>query len=206
MALAACFLPVVIWAAGRLQHSHKDNPMAVWERLMADGQYPCPTSVPGWRRLASGRRSTIFTISLLTPSASTSSRLQRRRWVCLPWPMCILCMNYLHEACALLCMRVRLPAPRIYTTPGPTQPCDVYLSSTLPQMRRSTVVGPHGESVVDPIRTSFGMFIRRRHDPIIERVERRISLFTHLPISHQEDIQVRTCVCVSDVAGRTTPS
>jgi len=59
-----------------------------------------------------------------------------------------------------------------------------------PQMRRSTVVGPHGESVVDPIRTSFGMFIRRRHDPIIERVERRIALFTHLPISHQEDIQV----------------
>ncbi|KAG1665545.1 hypothetical protein FOA52_000691 [Chlamydomonas sp. UWO 241] len=59
-----------------------------------------------------------------------------------------------------------------------------------PQMRRSTVVGPNGESVVDPIRTSFGMFINRRHDPIIERIERRISLFTHLPISHQEDIQV----------------
>lgn len=57
-------------------------------------------------------------------------------------------------------------------------------------MRRSTVVGPNGESVIDPIRTSYGMFIRRMSDPIIERIERRISLFTQLPISHQEDIQV----------------
>ena len=31
---------------------------------------------------------------------------------------------------------------------------------------------------------------RRLHDPIIERVERRISLFTHVPIVHQEEIQV----------------
>mmetsp|Transcript_42240 Transcript_42240/g.126602 ORF Transcript_42240/g.126602 Transcript_42240/m.126602 type:complete len:287 (+) Transcript_42240:1109-1969(+) len=57
-------------------------------------------------------------------------------------------------------------------------------------MRRSTVVGPNGASVVDPIRTSFGTFISRRHDPVIEGIERRISLFTHLPVSHQEDIQV----------------
>ncbi|KAL6752337.1 prolyl 4-hydroxylase alpha subunit-like protein [Haematococcus lacustris] len=59
-----------------------------------------------------------------------------------------------------------------------------------PQMRRSTVVGPGGESVIDEIRTSYGMFIRRCSDPIIERIERRISLYTHIPMSHQEDIQV----------------
>lgn len=29
------------------------------------------------------------------------------------------------------------------------------------------------------------MFIRRLHDPIVERIEKRISVFTHLPISHQ---------------------
>lgn len=27
-------------------------------------------------------------------------------------------------------------------------------------------------------------------DPIVERIERRIALATHLPLSHQEDIQV----------------
>lgn len=57
-------------------------------------------------------------------------------------------------------------------------------------MRRSTVVGKKGEGVVDDIRTSYGMFIKRLNDPIIERIERRISLVTHYPVSHQEDIQV----------------
>ena len=31
---------------------------------------------------------------------------------------------------------------------------------------------------------------RRLQDPIIERIERRISLYTQLPLAHQEDIQV----------------
>ncbi|GFH07517.1 Fe2OG dioxygenase domain-containing protein, partial [Haematococcus lacustris] len=39
-------------------------------------------------------------------------------------------------------------------------------------------------------RAHMGMFIRRCSDPIIERIERRISLYTHIPMSHQEDIQV----------------
>ncbi|KAG2494063.1 hypothetical protein HYH03_007706 [Edaphochlamys debaryana] len=59
-----------------------------------------------------------------------------------------------------------------------------------PRIKRSTVVGSDGEGVVDDIRTSYGMFIRRMHDPIIARIERRISLWTHLPVENQEDIQV----------------
>nr|QKY15043.1 prolyl 4-hydroxylase (P4H) [Polytomella parva] len=59
-----------------------------------------------------------------------------------------------------------------------------------PQMRRSTVSGPHGESVVDDIRTSYGTFLNRLSDPIIEAVQRRISLWTQLPMDHQEDMQV----------------
>ena len=31
---------------------------------------------------------------------------------------------------------------------------------------------------------------RRLQDPIIERIERRISLYTQLPINHQEELQV----------------
>ncbi len=60
-----------------------------------------------------------------------------------------------------------------------------------PKIRRSTVVGQNGEGVVDDIRTSYGMFIRRLEDPVITRIEKRISLWTHLPVDHQEDIQVR---------------
>lgn len=36
------------------------------------------------------------------------------------------------------------------------------------------------------------MFIRRLQDPIIERIEQRISMATQIPVSHQEDIQVST--------------
>ncbi len=57
-------------------------------------------------------------------------------------------------------------------------------------MKRSTVVGENGESVVDEIRTSYGMFVRRLEDPVIERIEKRISLATMVPMQHQEDIQV----------------
>ncbi len=58
-------------------------------------------------------------------------------------------------------------------------------------MKRSSVAGEGGKGVIDEIRTSYGMFIRRLQDPIIERIERRIALYTQLPLSHQEDIQVR---------------
>ncbi|KAJ9522493.1 hypothetical protein QJQ45_008335 [Haematococcus lacustris] len=64
------------------------------------------------------------------------------------------------------------------------------LTLAAPEMKRSTVVGGAGAGVVDDIRTSYGMFIQRLHDPIIERIENRVSLFTQLPVSHQEDIQV----------------
>jgi prolyl 4-hydroxylase len=52
-------------------------------------------------------------------------------------------------------------------------------------MRRSTVVGPHGESVIDNYRSSYGMFIRRMYDPVITSIEERIARLTHLNISHQ---------------------
>ena len=41
-----------------------------------------------------------------------------------------------------------------------------------------------------PSFTLYKIFPRRFQDPIIERIERRIALFTQLPMSHQEDIQI----------------
>eukprot|EP00798_Chlamydomonas_sp_ICE-L_P025319 gene25319-10975_t len=58
-----------------------------------------------------------------------------------------------------------------------------------PRLKRS-MVNNKGHGKVDDIRTSYGMFIRRLYDPIIAGIERRISLFTHVPVQHQEDIQV----------------
>ncbi|KAG1666962.1 hypothetical protein FOA52_004245 [Chlamydomonas sp. UWO 241] len=59
-----------------------------------------------------------------------------------------------------------------------------------PQMKRSMVEGPNHTGVVDSVRTSAGMFLRRHHDSVITAVEQRMSAWTHLPISYQEDIQV----------------
>ena len=59
-----------------------------------------------------------------------------------------------------------------------------------PQMRRSTVVGHKGGGVVDNIRTSYGTFIKRLHDPVIARIEQKIAKWTNTTIAQQEDIQV----------------
>lgn len=57
-------------------------------------------------------------------------------------------------------------------------------------MKKSTVVGPGGKSVEDSYRTSYGTFLRRYQDPVVTRIENRVAAWTHLPVSHQEDIQV----------------
>ncbi|PNW83828.1 hypothetical protein CHLRE_04g217931v5 [Chlamydomonas reinhardtii] len=59
-----------------------------------------------------------------------------------------------------------------------------------PMMKRSSVVGTNGSSVLDTIRTSYGTFIRRRHDPVVERVLRRVAAWTKAPPENQEDLQV----------------
>ncbi|KXZ48812.1 hypothetical protein GPECTOR_25g397 [Gonium pectorale] len=58
------------------------------------------------------------------------------------------------------------------------------------QMKRSTVVGNKDSGVVDDIRTSYGTFLRRNQDPVIAAIEERLALWSHLPASHQEDMQV----------------
>ena len=65
------------------------------------------------------------------------------------------------------------------------------------QMRRSTVIGATGDSIQDGFRTSYGAFLPRRHDGMITSIEDRLAAWTHLPMTHQEDLQARlqTCAC-----------
>lgn len=57
-------------------------------------------------------------------------------------------------------------------------------------MARSTVVGENGSYVQDSVRTSYGSFLSRLHDPIIAGVQRRVAAWTRLNITHQEDMQI----------------
>lgn len=70
------------------------------------------------------------------------------------------------------------------------QECAHVIRTAAPQMKRSTVVGHNASSVLDDIRTSYGTFIKRLQDTVIERVEEKVANWTRLPISHQEDLQV----------------
>ena len=58
-------------------------------------------------------------------------------------------------------------------------------------MRRSMVIGADDdEDLVDSVRTSYGMFLSRLQDDTVRLVEERIAAWTHLNVSHQEDMQV----------------
>lgn len=57
-------------------------------------------------------------------------------------------------------------------------------------LERSTVVGDKGNSVESSVRTSKGTFIERLADPIVKRIEERISRLTMVPVENGEDIQL----------------
>jgi hypothetical protein len=50
------------------------------------------------------------------------------------------------------------------------------------QMKRSTVVGPGGKSVEDSYRTSYGTFLKRYQDRVVERIENRVAAWTQIPV------------------------
>ena len=54
-------------------------------------------------------------------------------------------------------------------------------------------MGQDGQTVTDGIRTSYGTFLKRASDPTLERVERRLAAWTHLPAGNQEDLQACAC-------------
>ena len=54
----------------------------------------------------------------------------------------------------------------------------------------STSPGHEGEGEIHPIRNSQGAWVNRRSDDVMSRINKRISLLTHLPVDHQEDMQI----------------
>jgi len=69
--------------------------------------------------------------------------------------------------------------------------CDHIIHTSAPSMKRSTVVGQKDQGVVDNIRTSYGTFVGRNHDPTVAAIEERLANWTHLPVVNQEDMQAR---------------
>lgn len=72
-----------------------------------------------------------------------------------------------------------------------SEECDLMIERARPQLTRSTVV-EHGtaNSVVDPVRTSQGMFFGRQQDEFIKTIENRVSEFVNWPVENGEGFQV----------------
>lgn len=82
------------------------------------------------------------------------------------------------------------PRAFIYHNFMSDQECKHIIDVAHAQMKRSTVVGGKDGGVVDDIRTSYGTFLRRNQDPVIKAIEQRLAIWSQLPASHQEDMQV----------------
>ncbi|XP_078181393.1 putative prolyl 4-hydroxylase 7 [Carex rostrata] len=69
--------------------------------------------------------------------------------------------------------------------------CDHLIELAKSKLEKSTVVDiDSGNNVKSAVRTSFGMFLNKRQDHIIARIERKIASWTFLPQENGENIQV----------------
>lgn len=59
-----------------------------------------------------------------------------------------------------------------------------------PMMKRSSVVGNNGSSDIQDYRTSYGTFVSRVHDPVIQTVLQRVATWVKAPVENHEDLQV----------------
>ncbi|XP_047966687.1 probable prolyl 4-hydroxylase 10 [Salvia hispanica] len=69
--------------------------------------------------------------------------------------------------------------------------CEYLISIAQPHMEKSTVVDSEtGKSRDSRVRTSYGTFLTRGRDKVVQRIEKRIADFTFLPVEHGEGLQV----------------
>ncbi|EIE19822.1 hypothetical protein COCSUDRAFT_25518 [Coccomyxa subellipsoidea C-169] len=69
--------------------------------------------------------------------------------------------------------------------------CEHLISKAKPSMVKSTVVdNDTGKSIDSTVRTSTGTFFGREEDEVIQGIERRISMITHLPEVNGEGLQI----------------
>ena len=71
------------------------------------------------------------------------------------------------------------------------QECDRLVEAARPRMQRSMTADPRtGETTVDTVRTSRGMFFHRDETPLVRAIEARIATLLRWPVSHGEHLQV----------------
>ena len=87
--------------------------------------------------------------------------------------------------------RLNEPNTIIFENVLTDEECDKLIAMAVPKLSRSTVV-QHGtgDSVIDPARTSQGMYFYRGENPLVEKIEQRLSKLSNWPYENGEGIQV----------------
>jgi prolyl 4-hydroxylase len=88
---------------------------------------------------------------------------------------------------------MHLPEPRIVLFGDflSKQECDRLVEAARPRMQRSMTADPRtGETMVDTVRTSRGMFFHRDETPLVRTIKARIAKLLRWPVSHGEHLQV----------------
>uniref|UniRef100_A0A0E0AGV9 procollagen-proline 4-dioxygenase n=1 Tax=Oryza glumipatula TaxID=40148 RepID=A0A0E0AGV9_9ORYZ len=83
--------------------------------------------------------------------------------------------------------------PRVFVYKGflSDDECDHLVKLGKRKMQRSMVAdNKSGKSVMSEVRTSSGMFLDKRQDPVVSRIEKRIAAWTFLPEENAENIQI----------------
>ncbi|EER98153.1 hypothetical protein BDA96_02G069700 [Sorghum bicolor] len=83
--------------------------------------------------------------------------------------------------------------PRIFVYKGflSDAECDHLVTLAKKKIQRSMVAdNQSGKSVMSEVRTSSGMFLNKRQDPVVSRIEERIAAWTFLPQENAENMQI----------------
>jgi prolyl 4-hydroxylase len=87
----------------------------------------------------------------------------------------------------------RLAQPAVTVLDGVLDPdeCEQLVALARPRLAPSTIVDPaSGMNTVSPSRTSEGMFFRLGENPLVARIDRRVSQLMNLPMENGEGLQV----------------
>ncbi len=68
--------------------------------------------------------------------------------------------------------------------------CDALVALCQPQFARSTVLAADGSAELHPERTSQGAFLKRGEDPLVARIDARLTALANWPLTNSEDLQV----------------
>ena len=90
-----------------------------------------------------------------------------------------------------LLMRMRDPLVLLLGSVLTESECDALVGLALPRMQRSLVIQTDtGDIGVSDLRTGNGMSFKKAENPLVERIEARISSLLRWPSSHFEGLQV----------------